>query len=107
MPEGIAPQTLAAVVLEAELDGITMTGSIERELGSGAGSGQEDATLDADVMVWKLHTSGGPPLEQRVRLGANKAAKWLERTLHRPKHDPAFDESVAFAEHIVQDGLTV
>ena len=107
LPPGIAPQTLAAVILEAESDGATMTGSIERELGSGAGSGQEDATHDADVMVWKLKTSSGPPLEQRVRLGANKAAKWLERTLHRPKHDPAFDESVAFAEHIVQDGLTV
>lgn len=107
LPPGIAPQTLAAVILEAESEGATMTGSIERELGSGAGSGQEDATLDADVMVWKLKTSSSPPLEQRVRLGANKAAKWLERTLHRPKHDPAFDESVAFAEHIVQDGLTV
>jgi glucose-6-phosphate dehydrogenase assembly protein OpcA len=107
LPKGIAPQTLAAVVLEAESNGATMVGSIERELGSGAGSNQEDSTLDADVMVWKLHASGGPPLEQRVRLGANKAAKWLERTLHRPKHDPAFDESVAFAEHIVQDGLTV
>ena len=107
LPSGIAPQTLAAVIIEAESDGATMTGSIERELGSGAGSGQEDATLDADVMVWKLKTSSSPALEQRVRLGTNKAAKWLERTLHRPKHDPAFDESVAFAEHIVEDGLTV
>ena len=25
-------------------------------------------------------------------------AKWLERTLHRPRSDPSFDESVAFAE---------
>lgn len=106
-PLGVAPQTLAAVVLVAEAEGATLTGSIERELASGGGSGQEASTLDADVVVWKCTRSSGAPIEQRVRLGANKAAKWLERTLHRPKHDPAFDESVAFAEHIVQDGLTV
>jgi glucose-6-phosphate dehydrogenase assembly protein OpcA len=106
-PKGVAPHTLAAVVLEAESDGVKMTGSIERELGSGLASGQEDATADSDVMVWKLAIAGALPLEQRVRLGANKAAKWLVRTLHRPKHDPAFDESVSFAEQIVHDGLTV
>ena len=107
LPKGVAPQTLAAVIIEAEVDGKKLTGSIERELGSGYGSGQEDTTADADVMVWKQTMAGAAPLEQRVRLGSNKAAKWLERTLHRPKHDPAFNESVAFAEHIVEDGLTV
>ncbi|MDB4934921.1 MAG: hypothetical protein JWP87_1893 [Labilithrix sp.] len=108
LPKGVAPQTLAGIAVEAEDDdGTKMTGSIERELGSGLASGQEDATADADVMVWKHATAGAPPLEQRVRLGANKAAKWLERTLHRPKHDPAFNESVSFAEQIVHDGLTV
>ncbi len=107
LPKGVAPQTLAAVIIEAEADGKKLTGSIERELGSGYGSGQEDTTADADVMVWKQTMAGSAPLEQRVRLGSNKAAKWLERTLHRPKHDPAFNESVAFAEHIVEDGLTV
>ena len=107
LPKGVAPQTLAAIVVHAE-DGLVKTiGSIERELGSGQSSGQEDATADADVMVWRQTTTGAAPLEQRLRLGANKAAKWLERTLHRPKRDPAFDESVAFAEHIVEDGLTV
>ena len=106
-PEGVAPASLAAVIIEAEDGGAKMTGSIERELGSGRGSGQDDATADSDVMLWKVTTSGSAALEQRVRLGANKAAKWLERTLHRPTHDPAFDESVAFAEHIVEDGLTV
>lgn len=105
-PAGVAPSTLAAVVIEAE-DGGKMTGSIERELGSGLASGQENATADADVLLWKQQRAGSAALEQRVRLGANKAAKWLERTLHRPKHDPAFDESVAFAEQIVDDGLTV
>jgi glucose-6-phosphate dehydrogenase assembly protein OpcA len=107
LPEGVAPETLGAIYIDAEADGRTMSGSIERDLGSGRGSGQDDATADADMMVWKQTCSDSAPLEQRVRLGANKAAKWLERTIHRPKHDPAFDESVAFAEQIVQDGLTV
>lgn len=107
LPDGVAPQTLAAVVIEAEADGATMTGSIERELGSGLGSGQQDTTVDADVIVWRQTLAGSPPLEQRVRLGANKAAKWLERTLHRPMRDPAFDESVAFAEQLVEGGLSV
>ena len=106
-PKGVAPQTLAGVVVEAGDSDVKTTGSIERDLGSGLGSGLEDVTVDADVMLWKQVTSGAAPLEQRVRLGTNKAAKWLERTLHRPKLDPAFDESVAFAEHIVEDGLTV
>ncbi|MEA2751995.1 MAG: hypothetical protein QOI41_6138, partial [Myxococcales bacterium] len=95
------------VIVEAENDGKKLVGAIERELGSGLGSGQEDTTADADVMLWKQTVTGMPPLEQRVRLGSNKAAKWLERTLHRPKHDPAFNESVACAEQIVEDGLTV
>ena len=107
LPKGVAPQTLAAITIDAEDGDARTTGSLERELGSGLASNQEDTTADADVMVWKQSATGAPPLEQRVRLGANKAAKWLERTLHRPKHDPAFDESVAFAEHIVEDGLTV
>jgi glucose-6-phosphate dehydrogenase assembly protein OpcA len=107
LPKGVAPQTLASVCIEAEENGEKMTGTIERELGSGYSSSQEDATPDADVIVWKLVSSDVAPLEQRVRLGANKAAKWLERTLHRPKHDPAFDESVAFAEQVVEELVAV
>jgi glucose-6-phosphate dehydrogenase assembly protein OpcA len=106
-PDGVVTQTLAEVTIEAEDGPAKTTGTIERELGSGPSSGQRDATKDADVMVWRQVTVGAAPLEQHVRLGANKAAKWLERTLHRPKRDPAFDESVAFAEHLVEDGLTV
>lgn len=106
-PEGIAPATLAALTIHAEDEGRTLDGEIHRELGTGLSTGTADATLDADVVVWKQAISGGPPFEQHVRLGANKAAKWLERTLHRPASDPAFDESVALAEQIVDDGLTV
>jgi hypothetical protein len=83
-----------------------------RDLGSGAtippplhASGVR--TADSDVMRWRLESPNGHIAEQRVRLGANKAAKWLERTLHRQARDSAFDESVAFAEQIVDDGLTV
>jgi glucose-6-phosphate dehydrogenase assembly protein OpcA len=102
-PAGVAPQTLGVVTINAGEDASKMTGSIERELGSGmAGS-----TTDADVIVWRQETPTAPMIEHRVRLGSNKAAKWLERTLHRSAHDPAFDESVAFAEQIVEDGLTV
>jgi glucose-6-phosphate dehydrogenase assembly protein OpcA len=103
-PKGVAPHTLAAVHVEAQREGLKLAGSIERDLGSGR---TNDDTKDADVVLWRQVTEPGNVIEQRLRLGANKAAKWLERTLHRPRRDPAFDESVAFAEKIVEDGLTV
>lgn len=105
-PQGVAPQTLASLTVEATSGDASLRGVIERELASGL-PGQVESTPDADVVVWRCSKGGGPAIEQRVRLGANKAAKWLERTLHRPVKDPAFDESVAFAEQIVEDGLTV
>ncbi len=105
-PDEVAPYALAALGLEAHAGGSSLQGSVERELGSGI-RGQEGTTPDADVVVWKMTATGRPAIEQRVRLGANKAAKWLERTLRRPAHDPLFVEAVAFAEQIVQDGLNV
>jgi glucose-6-phosphate dehydrogenase assembly protein OpcA len=109
-PQGVAPHTLASLIVEAGDDGKSpaLKGSIERVLASGlAAPGEPGTTVDADVLVWKLTKAGGPEIDQTVRLGPNKAAKWLERTLHRPPNDVAFVESVAFAEHIVEDGLTV
>jgi glucose-6-phosphate dehydrogenase assembly protein OpcA len=112
-PEGVAPLALAEVVVEATAEaGGTLRGAITRDLGSGASipppaRGGAAATPDADVMRWRLESPSGHIAEQKVRLGANKAAKWLERTLHRQARDAAFDESVAFAEQIVDDGLTV
>lgn len=103
-PQGVAPQALAALHVEARSDALKLVGSIERDLASGRST---DDTKDADVILWRQVTEPGNAIEQRVRLGANKAAKWLERTLHRPRRDPAFDESVAFAEQIVEDALTV
>ncbi|HVH45101.1 MAG TPA: glucose-6-phosphate dehydrogenase assembly protein OpcA [Labilithrix sp.] len=106
-PKGVAPQALAALAIEAGDNPRkpVLRGSIERELASGLAD-LTGTTVDADVMVWKCAKTGGAEIEQRIRLGANKAAKWLERTLHRPPRDIAFAESVAFAEHIVEDGLT-
>jgi hypothetical protein len=46
-------------------------------------------------------------IEQRVRLRANKGAKVLERTLHRPTADPVLVDAVRFAEHFFEDGVTV
>ena len=63
-------------------------------------------TVDADVLVWRLEV-GGQTIEHRVRLGSNKAAKWLRAHAPPPAHDVAFDESVAFAGQLVEDGLTV
>jgi glucose-6-phosphate dehydrogenase assembly protein OpcA len=105
-PKGVAPNALAALTIEAgdHAKKPFLKGSIERELASGLAD-LTGTTLDADVMVWRCARQGGTEIEQRIRLGANKAAKWLERTLHRPPRDNAFAESVAFAEHIVEDGL--
>lgn len=103
-PAGVAPLALASVAIEARDGDRTLEGVIERELGSGL---DDAGTRDADVVCWRLSAPNAAPLEHKVRLGANKAAKWLERTLHRPAHDAAFAESVAFAEQIVEDGLTV
>lgn len=105
-PPGVAPAALAAVTIEAAAGGKTLKGLVRRELATGHTGGQ-GGTPDADIVLWRQEVTGSAPFEQRVRLGANKAAKWLERTLHRPATDHAFDESVAFAEQIVGDGLTV
>jgi hypothetical protein len=105
-PAGVAPHALASLSIEAgdNPKRPLLRGSIERELASGL-TDITSTTVDADVMVWKSARAGAPEIEHRIRLGANKAAKWLERTLHRPQRDVAFGESVAFAEHVVEDGL--
>jgi glucose-6-phosphate dehydrogenase assembly protein OpcA len=100
-PEGVAPFALSALTLVAEVDGQKLVGTLERDLGSGL----EDATKDADVVLWKLTVGDGPEVMQRVRFGANKGAKWLERTLRRPPGDPALMESAQFAEDAVEDGI--
>ncbi len=94
-PELVAPNALAAVILEAD----------DPSSGPLAGSVVRDLEGDPDVVVWTQATRGKPSIEQRIRLGGDRAGRWLEATLHRPPGDPAFVESVAFAEQIVEDGL--
>ena len=102
-PQGVAPSAISAIKIEAEEAGVKIVGSLERDLASGLGG--ENTTLDADVVLWRLTETNAPPLEQRVRLGANKGAKWLERTLRRPPNDPTLMESAQFAEDLVEDGV--
>ncbi len=102
-PAGVAPCTLAEVSFVARRGHETLRGGAVRELASGGDCGE---TFDADVITWRLVPSGGAALEQRVRLGANKAAKWLERTLRRPPLDAALLESIAFAENIADEVAT-
>jgi hypothetical protein len=104
-PEGVAPAAIASVTLQSEASGVTLKGTIDRELASGVDIAGK--TSDADVLTWRLDVSGQPVLEQRVRLRANKGAKVLERTLHRPTADPVLVEAVRFAEHFFEDGVTV
>lgn len=104
-PEGVAPNALASVTIEAEHDGQSLKGTIQRALGSGGG--EDGSTKDADSVAWTLSRDGEAKLAQQIRLANNKAARWLEETLHRPASDAAFTESVILAEQIVEDGLTV
>ncbi len=99
-PQEVAPATLAALSFVATRGERVHRGSIVRDLGSG---GQAGATDDADVIAWHLEPWQGAALDQHVRLGTNKAAKWLERTLRRPAKDMALLESVTFAEHVAED----
>jgi len=104
-PEGVAPAALASITIESAVAGVTLKGTIDRELASGAEiSGK---TTDADVLTWRLDVSGQAVLEQRVRLRANKGARVLERTLHRPMADPVLVEATRFAEHFFEDGVIV
>ena len=104
-PSVVAPLALKSVTIEAELGGTKLVGTMDRELASG-GSGN-GITSDADVIQWQLEQTGQPTMQQRVRLGTNKAARVLERTLHRPAFDPLLVESVQFAEHFLEDGVVV
>jgi len=81
---------LLSVRIEATVDGVTVCGQIVR-----------DARAD-DAATWRLEVAalGCEPqhLEQHVRLRATEKAALLERTLHRPIHDPALEESVLWAD---------
>jgi glucose-6-phosphate dehydrogenase assembly protein OpcA len=106
--KGEAPLALAYVALTTRVGDVTAKASIERKFASGL-PGQ---TPDADSLSWKLDLGGTArspkettATERHVRLHVNKEAALLIETLHRPVHDPALQESVAFAEELSEDGL--
>jgi glucose-6-phosphate dehydrogenase assembly protein OpcA len=95
-PAAVAPLALASVTIRAS-DGISATGTVARDF---------DGDV-ADVLRYKLDVNLPASGEQTVRLGANKGARVLERTLHRPAHDETLAEAVAFAEKLDDDGAVV
>ncbi len=97
-PPSIAPAALMGVTVEAEDQGLKVTGSLDLEVESGS---------NAAILTWKLDAEVPSATEQRVRLSVNKGARMLERTLHRPSNDPALAESALFAEEIYEEGLTI
>lgn len=101
-PPTVAPLALAGLTLTASLGGARLRGEIARELGSGR---EIDPSRDADVLRWRLTPVEGPTVEHRVRLGGNKSARVLVRTLQRPAYDPVLVEAVAFAEQLYEDGV--
>ncbi len=96
-PEGVAPLAIASVTLHASDGGIEATGTVARDF---------DGDV-ADVLRYKLDVNLPCSGEQTVRLGANKGARVLERTLHRPAHDDVLSAAVAFAEKLDDDGVVV
>ncbi len=104
-PEVVAPQALASLTVESSTGGVSLKGTIDRELASGAE--MSGKTPDADVLTWRLDVSGQAVIEQRVRLRANKGARVLERTLHRPIVDATLVDAVQFAKHFFDDGVAV
>jgi glucose-6-phosphate dehydrogenase assembly protein OpcA len=81
---GVAPLALASLTVESSTGGVALKGTIER--------------ADSDVLTWRLDVSGQATIEQRIRLRADRGARVLERTLHRPVVDPVLVEAVQFAE---------
>jgi glucose-6-phosphate dehydrogenase assembly protein OpcA len=82
--------------------------SVTMRMGAATGTVARDFEGDVeDVLRYKLDVNLPCASEQTVRLGANKGARVLERTLRRPARDEAFDAAVAFAEQLADDALTV
>lgn len=97
-PAAVAsPGALLAVRLEGGANGVAFRGEIVREPGH------------VDAATWRLEVTrdGGEPrrLEQHVRLRADETAGLLERTLHRPTHDPALADAAAWADELEGEEL--
>ncbi len=93
--EGVAPLAIASITLHVKNQTIEATGSVARDFAGDV----------ADMLHYKLDVNLPCSGEQTVRLGANKGARVLERTLHRPAHDETLAAAVAFAEQLDDDGV--
>jgi len=93
-PEHVAPLAIASVSFHASESSTVANGTVARDFAGDV----------ADVLRYKLDVNLACAGEQTVRLGANRGARVLERTLHRPAHDETFTEAVEFAEKLDDDG---
>jgi glucose-6-phosphate dehydrogenase assembly protein OpcA len=91
--------TLVTAALEAAgatADDIAVRCEVESARDGGAATWRLEVRCSGDVMR----------IEQRVHLRANDPARLLERTLHRPIHDDALLEAVAWADELRGEELT-
>jgi glucose-6-phosphate dehydrogenase assembly protein OpcA len=88
----VPPGSVLALHVEASAGDLSLEGDVERDT----------AEPGAEAMAtWRLAvTSRGQTsrLEQRIRLRDREPARLLERTLHRPPHDAALLDAVAWAD---------
>jgi glucose-6-phosphate dehydrogenase assembly protein OpcA len=91
-PAPAPPGSLVALRVEASAGDLSLVGEVERE--------SEPST---EMATWRLAVSSGGQtsrLEQRVQLRGSDPARLLERTLHRPPHDGALLDAVAWADEL-------
>jgi glucose-6-phosphate dehydrogenase assembly protein OpcA len=90
----VPPGSLLALHVEASAGDLSLAGDIERDPGE---SGAEA------MATWRLAVTSGEHtsrIEQRIRLRDREPARLLDRTLHRPPHDTALVDAVAWADEL-------
>jgi glucose-6-phosphate dehydrogenase assembly protein OpcA len=95
----LPPGSLVALRVEAGAGDLSLVGEVEREV----------APSKEAMATWRLAVSSGAQtsrLEQRVQLRGSDPARLLERTLHRPPHDAALLDAVAWADELRGEELT-
>jgi glucose-6-phosphate dehydrogenase assembly protein OpcA len=97
---GLPPAALLAVEIEASAGQLALHGEVRRDADE---PGAEAMASWRVSVTCDGHTNR---LEQRVRLRDGEPARLLERTLHRPPHDPALVDAVAWADELRGDELS-
>jgi glucose-6-phosphate dehydrogenase assembly protein OpcA len=100
---GNDPPSLRAVSLDAASGDLGVHGEIVRE--GDASPARDEATPARDeTACWRTEIRSGSSepqrIEQRVRLRDEASAALLDRTLHRPTHDPALEEAAAWVDEL-------